>query len=82
MENSINFSVTPLQLLLTVAFQIWIVVFPIVIIRKLNYLTALIESKSETQQATGLIPKGLVFLCSNSRGILKIQYQFCIKMTP
>ena len=39
MENAINFSVTPLQVLLALAFQVWIVVFPIVIIRKLNAIT-------------------------------------------
>ena len=46
MENSINISVSPLQALLGLAFQIWIVVFPIILIRKLNYLTALIASQN------------------------------------
>lgn len=45
MENSISISVSPLQALLALAFQIWIVVFPIILIRKLNYLTALISSQ-------------------------------------
>lgn len=45
MENSINISVTPIQALLGLLFQIWIVVFPIILIRKLNYLTALIASQ-------------------------------------
>ena len=49
MENSINISVSPLQVLLTLAFQIWIIVFPILIIRKLNYLTDLLQSHSETE---------------------------------
>ena len=53
MDNPINFSVTPIQLLLSLAFQIWIIVFPILIIRKLNYLTALIEEKSESQDQNG-----------------------------
>ena len=53
MENSINLSVTPLQLLLSLALEIWIVVFPIIIIRKLNYLTALIESKMDMQDQDG-----------------------------
>jgi len=44
MENSISISVSPFQALLALAFQIWIVVFPIILIRKLNYLTALIAS--------------------------------------
>ena len=45
MENSISISVSPLQALLALAFQIWIVVFPIILIRKLNYLTAIIASQ-------------------------------------
>ena len=45
MENSISISVSPLQAMLALAFQIWIVVFPIILIRKLNYLTALIDSQ-------------------------------------
>ena len=46
MENAIEFSVTPMQALLGLLFQIWIIVFPIILIRKLNYLTALIASQS------------------------------------
>ena len=49
MENSINISVSPVQVLLTLAFQIWIIVFPILIIRKLNYLTDLLHSHLETE---------------------------------
>lgn len=49
MENSINISVSPLQVLLTLAFQIWIIVFPILIIRKLNYLTDLLRSQLEPE---------------------------------
>ncbi len=49
MENSINISVSPLQVLLTLAFQIWIIVFPILIIRKLNYLTDLLHSQLEPE---------------------------------
>lgn len=49
MENSINISVSPLQVLLTLAFQIWIIVFPILIIRKLNYLTDLLHSHLEPE---------------------------------
>ena len=44
MENMLN--LTPTQLLIGAAFQIWMfVIFPIVIIRKLNYMTALLESQ-------------------------------------
>ena len=45
MENAINVSVTPLQAVLALAFQVWIVVFPIIIIRKLNYLTDLMQNQ-------------------------------------
>lgn len=45
MENSITVNLTPLQVLLSFAFQIWIVVFPIILIRKINYLTALIQDQ-------------------------------------
>ena len=48
MENSISVSLSPLQLILSLAFQIWIVVFPIVIIRKLNYLTDILRSQFDT----------------------------------
>ena len=43
MENSINLSVTPLQAILALAFQIWMIVFPILLIRKINYLTDLLH---------------------------------------
>ena len=45
MENSISISVSPVQALLALAFQIWIIVFPIILIRKQNYLTALIAEQ-------------------------------------
>ena len=47
MENSISVSVTPLQALLALAFQVWIVVFPIIIIRKLNHLTSLFQEHTD-----------------------------------
>lgn len=47
MENSISISVTPFQALLGLLFQIWIIVFPIILIRKLNYLTALIAAQNQ-----------------------------------
>ena len=52
MENSISISVSPLQALLALAFQIWIVVFPIILIRKLNYLTNLIASQKYFEDET------------------------------
>jgi hypothetical protein len=43
MDQALNVSVSPFQLLLALAFQVWLVVFPIIIIRKLNYLTAVVH---------------------------------------
>ena len=45
MENVITVSLTPLQVILSIAFQIWLIVFPIILIRKLNYLTALLQEQ-------------------------------------
>ena len=42
MENTINLSVTPFQALLALAFQVWMIIFPILLIRKINYLTDLL----------------------------------------
>jgi len=53
MENAINVTITPLQALLSLAFQVWIVVFPIIIIKKLNYLTSIIEPKNDDENAAG-----------------------------
>ena len=50
MENAINVTVTPIQALLGLAFQMWIIVFPIILIRKLNYLTALIASQGNSEE--------------------------------
>jgi len=43
MENTINLSVTPFQAVLALAFQVWMIVFPILLIRKINYLTDLLH---------------------------------------
>lgn len=47
MEPNIELSFTPLQLLLSLALQLWIVVFPILILRKLNYLAEILSDRSE-----------------------------------
>lgn len=52
MENTITLKVNTIQLLLSLAFQIWIIVFPIIIIRKLNYLTALFHEQLGKDQET------------------------------
>ena len=46
MENSMNVSFSQGQLLFAMAFQIWMIVFPIILIRKLNYLIALMQDRS------------------------------------
>ncbi len=47
MDNPITFSVSPIQVILSLAFQAWIIIFPIVIIRKLNYLISLFQEQEE-----------------------------------
>lgn len=48
MDNAITINVTPLQALLSLAFQVWIVVFPIILIRKINYLTEIIQEQFDS----------------------------------
>ena len=43
--TSSTVSLTPIQQLLTMAFQIWMIIFPIILIRKINYLTTLLEEQ-------------------------------------
>lgn len=50
MENSITVNLTPLQAILSLAFQIWIVVFPIILIRKINYLTDIIQEQFDSSK--------------------------------
>lgn len=45
MENTISLNLTPWQVILSLAFQIWFIVFPIILLRKINYLTALIQDQ-------------------------------------
>ncbi|MBF0123044.1 MAG: hypothetical protein HQL21_06530 [Candidatus Omnitrophica bacterium] len=45
MDTAMNFSVTPFQAILAIGFQLWLLVFPILILRKLDRLTALFEEK-------------------------------------
>ena len=43
MENSLQVTVTPLQLVISLAFQLWLIIFPILLLRKINYLTDLFQ---------------------------------------
>ena len=42
MQDNMTINITPLQIILTLAFQLWIILFPILILRKLNNLTEII----------------------------------------
>ena len=49
MENI--FHLTPIQSFLVLALNVWIfVIFPVIVIKKLNYLTAVIESQFDQDQ--------------------------------
>jgi|GEM_PF-1558410 len=49
MENILN--LTPGQLMLGLALQVWmLVIFPVIVIRKLNYLTSVMESFCEDEE--------------------------------
>lgn len=50
MENAVSLSVSPFQVLLAVGFQVWLLVFPILILRKLDRLTRLFEEKFGEQE--------------------------------
>ncbi len=44
--------VTPLQMLFMVAIQLWVVIiFPVIVFRKLDYLKELIESQFEEENS-------------------------------
>lgn len=49
MESMLS-QVTPLQMIVMFVIQIWVVViFPVIVIRKLNYLSELVESQFEEE---------------------------------
>ena len=43
-----NMNLSSFQMFLVVAVQVWVIVSPIIIIRKLNYLTNLMHAHLET----------------------------------
>ena len=45
MDSNMVMNLSPVQVLLTLAFQIWLIVFPIFIIRKLNYIINILEDQ-------------------------------------
>ena len=50
MENSLNISVSSTQVILALLFQMWLVVFPVIIIIKVNRLTKLLEERFGTDE--------------------------------
>lgn len=50
MENNLSLTVTPFQALVAMAFQIWMIVFPIMLIKKINYLTDLLHDHLDQHQ--------------------------------
>ena len=50
MENTLNISVTSTQVILALIFQMWLIVFPVIIIFKLNRLTRLLEERFGTDE--------------------------------
>ena len=50
MDNPISITLSPVQALLTLAFQVWIIVFPIIIIKKLNFLTEILQEHFDTDR--------------------------------
>ncbi|MBP6342373.1 MAG: hypothetical protein KA403_00390 [Candidatus Omnitrophica bacterium] len=50
MESSVSLTVTPFQAILALAFQIWMIVFPIILMRKINYLTDLLHEHLDGPQ--------------------------------
>jgi|GEM_PF-808071 len=47
MENNFTVSITYFQAILSLLFQIWLVVFPIIIIKKLNYIVDILQAQFE-----------------------------------
>lgn len=52
MENSLTVNLTPLHLILSLVLPIWMIVFPIILIRKVNYLIAIIQDQFDPDQET------------------------------
>ena len=50
MESAVSLTVTPFQAILALAFQMWMIIFPIVLIRKVNYLTDLLHDHLDEHQ--------------------------------
>lgn len=51
MEGPINLSVTPLQALLALVFQAWLIIFPVLLLWKIERLTRLVEEATASPDA-------------------------------
>ena len=53
MENVLNLNLSPTQVIVILGLQVWIfIVFPVIVIRKINYLTRLVESQFEQEDSS------------------------------
>ena len=50
MENAIGANLSILQMFLSLAFTLWLIICPIIIIRKLDYLTFLLDSRNSNAE--------------------------------
>lgn len=48
--ETVSMSFTPIQAFLAIAFQLWVIIAPIMIMRKLNYMTSLLEQQVHTDE--------------------------------
>ena len=45
MNEAVNLNVSGFQIIIALAFQVWLIVFPILILKKLDYLARLLEDR-------------------------------------
>lgn len=51
MDNALAAGISPLQMVFLVVLQVWFyIVFPILVLRKLNYLTQLMQNQFEENE--------------------------------
>ena len=50
MENTVSVNLSSSQLILSLALQVWIIVFPILILKKLNYMISVLQDHFGTDR--------------------------------
>ena len=50
MDNAVTVNVSDAQIFLSLLIQMWLIIFPIIIIKKLNNLTALIQEQFDSEE--------------------------------